>query len=124
MSERDIHISIVEYLQTALPEGSLIQHSANEGRRHVRHAVNLKRMGLTAGWPDLELIVPHWHFNQTFFFAPIFLEVKAPKGRVTKAQDDVMERLVAAGCYCAVVRSVEETEDCLSQLIGLKATLQ
>lgn len=127
ISEKDVHISIVEYLNHALPRGSLIHHSANEGRRHVRHAVNLKRMGLHTGWPDLEVIVPRQFFWIEFHWGPFFLEVKAPggkgrrKGKVSKAQRQTLDMLRAAGCYTAVVHSIDEVIAELSKYIMLES---
>ena len=121
ISEKDVHISIVEYLNMALPTGSLLHHSANEGRRHVRHAVNLKRMGLHPGWPDLEIIIPRQHFWIASSWAPIFLEVKAPGGKgrrvgkVSKAQQQTLDDLRIAGCHVAVVHSIDETIDEISK---------
>ena len=128
ISEKTVHIAIVDFLNMALPNGSLMQHSANEGRRHVRHAVNLKRMGLKAGWPDLEVIVPRQYFWIQSHWAPFFLEVKTPKvegkraGSVSKVQREVLEQLRAAGCYTAVVHSIDEVVNVLSSKIILAAS--
>jgi len=139
-SEFEIHAAIVDWLTLALPRGSLLHHSPNEGRHHVRYRTKLKRLGLHTGWPDLELLVPieYWLFSRgrssghvqgfqgdqpqdMLFWGPIFLEVKAARGKLTKAQKAVLEQLTALGAHCAIVRSIDETRDFLAERVELFA---
>ena len=132
-SEFEIHAAIVDWLTLALPRGSLLHHSPNEGRHHVRYRTKLKRLGLHTGWPDLELMVPieYWLFSRGWsqddqpqdmlFWGPIFLEVKAARGKLTKAQKAVLEQLTALGAHCAIVRSIDETQDFLAERVELFA---
>lgn len=132
-SEFEIHAAIVDWLTLALPRGSLLHHSPNEGRHHVRYRTKLKRLGLHTGWPDLELMVPieYWLFSRGWsqddqpqdmlFWGPIFLEVKAARGKLTKAQKAVLEQLTTLGAHCAIVRSIDETRDFLAERVELFA---
>jgi len=119
-SEFEIHSSIVSWLQFALPQGSMVHHSPNEGRHHVRYRTKLKKLGLQAGWPDLELLVPvdYW-FDPAW--GPIYLEVKNEKGKLTKTQKTVLTLLDKAGGHCSTVRSIDEVRNFLAQRIELRA---
>jgi len=58
MNESQIHKGIVQWLNVALPDGSVVHHSPNEGRHRIQYRVHQKQMGMFAGWPDLELFIP------------------------------------------------------------------
>jgi len=107
-------------LQFALPPGSVFHHSPNEGQHHVRYRTKLKKLGLLAGWPDLELLVPvdYW-FDPAW--GPIYLEIKNDKGKLTKHQKNVLGQLDAAGGHTAVVRSIDESREYLSKRVELRA---
>ena len=120
-TEQEIHTSIVAWLQLALPAQSVVHHSPNEGRHHVAYRQKQKKMGMQTGWPDLELFVP----DQSFVSGesrPIFLEVKSKKGRLRDTQIEILEQLRDLACHVCVVRSIDETEDFLSEIIKLRAT--
>ena len=107
-SEYEVHASIVGWLDYALPQGSLVHHSPNEGRHHVRYRTKLKKLGLQAGyWFD-----PAW--------GPIYFEVKSAKGRLTKQQKIMLVLLDKAGGHCSTVRSIDETRAFLAQRIELR----
>jgi hypothetical protein len=55
MTEDELQMHIVQWLDASLPMGSVVHHSPNEGRRHVAYKVRLKKLGMAAGWPDLRL---------------------------------------------------------------------
>ena len=56
MTEAELHKLIVDYLQIALQAGSVVHHSPNEGRHKVAYRAKQKRLGMRAGWPDLEAV--------------------------------------------------------------------
>jgi len=121
MTEAEIHKGIVEWLALALPPGSVVHHSPNEGKHRVQYRVHQKRMGMQAGWPDLELFIPPEGFqNGMTLWMPIFLEVKTLKGRLSDNQKKIHARLKTSGCSVVVVRSIEETEEALKRLIKLR----
>ena len=120
-TEQEIHTSIVAWLQLALPAQSVVHHSPNEGRHHVAYRQKQKKMGMQTGWPDLELFVPD-QFFVSGESRPIFLEVKSKKGRLRDTQIRILEQLRDLACHVCVVRSIDETEDFLSEIIKLRAT--
>lgn len=120
LREFEIHQSIVEWLGYALPVGSLVHHSPNEGRHNVQFRVKQKRMGMQTGWPDLEILVASIYFKQGKKPAPIFFEVKTEKGKLTKSQRGVLEKLRAIGCHVCLVRSIDDAQKFLSELMSLQ----
>ena len=64
---------IVQWLDASLPMGSVVHHSPNEGRRHVAYKVRLKKLGMAAGWPDLEIYVPDAGWNYLSDKGPIMI---------------------------------------------------
>ena len=106
--EQAIHKAVLRYLELVFAGKAVIPHSANEAplsRRDPKGAAiamaNAKAMGLRPGFPDL-VVLPFSHIG------PLFFEVKAPKGRVSEAQQIMMGRLDELGYKVAVVRSVDD----------------
>lgn len=122
LTERDIHQAIVDWLHVALPNGSVFHHSPNEGRHKVQYRVMQKRLGVRAGWPDIEIFANRtwWREDTGLHWAPIFLEIKTDKGRLSENQKRIHDELNEAGCHVAVVRSIDETCEALSQLMELR----
>ena len=113
MSEATIHKSIVQYLWLCLPDGSLFHHSPNEGRHHISHRMQQKNLGMCTGWPDLEVFIAERFWLSDKPWAPIFLEVKSAKGRVSPSQADVHTNLTDLGCHVHVVRSIDDAASAL-----------
>jgi hypothetical protein len=42
MTEDELQMHIVQWLDASLPMGSVVHHSPNEGKRHVAYKVRLK----------------------------------------------------------------------------------
>ena len=122
MSEAEIHKAIAAWLILALPDGSVFHHSPNEGNHKVQYRVLQKKLGVRAGWPDLELFVhpDAWKKSTYADWCPIFLEIKKPKGRVSPNQKEVIADLVVTGCLCFIVHSIDEVREALEELIELK----
>ena len=79
-----------------------------------------KRLGVRAGWPDIEIFVnPTWWIAATAW-APVFLEIKTAKGRLSDNQKQMIGQLTSAGCYVAVVRSIDEARVTLMQYVELR----
>ena len=114
-TEYQIHCAIVELLELRLPEGCLVHHSPNEGNHRVQYRTKQKKMGMRPGWPDLEIFVPRYYWKQADIWAPIFLEVKRPKGRVTNAQARVHKYLKSIGCHVFVVHGVDEVSEIIDK---------
>lgn len=125
MKEDELHEHIVKWLDLALPAGSIVHHSPNEGRRHVSYKLKMRRMGMKPGWPDLEIFVPQHGWKDPLQQGPIMLEVKRPKGgRVSDAQKDTHERLRDAGAYCFVVKRIAQVEAVFAALVNLRNDAQ
>jgi hypothetical protein len=95
--ERAIQIAIKRRLALS---GVVCHHSPNAARRSAITGVRLKQEGMITGWPDLTLVGPDKRVA--------FLEVKAPKGRTSAAQDDCIAMLRRMGHDVAVVRSQDD----------------
>lgn len=122
-TEAEIHKAICLWLDIALPGGCIYHHSPNEalGSAKVQYRMKQKRLGVKFGWPDVEIFVnPTWWKSETIPWAPVFLEVKSPKGRVSDNQKVVIAELIDAGCHVAIVRSVDDARDALDELMVLR----
>jgi len=97
--EAPIQEAIFQYLQAALLQGSMIHHSPNEiGVRlednHRQMVIaKWKRLGMKAGWPDLEAF--------------------AAQKSLSQAQKDVRDGFRALGVAYCVARSVQDVEEFL-----------
>jgi hypothetical protein len=54
VSEEESHLFVVQVLRMILP--NRFHHSPNGGWRHIHTAVKLKRMGVSAGFPDIFIL--------------------------------------------------------------------
>ena len=120
LDEKTIHCAIIDWLHVSLPKKSVVHHSPNEGRHHVSYRVQQKRMGMQAGWPDIEIFVSD-EFFYTKKAVPIFLEVKTKKGYLTNSQCRIIERLGDLGAQTGIVRSIDDAKEFLSKIIELRA---
>lgn len=97
--ERDIQISIFEWarLIKVSEGGSLFDYmtaSPNGGHRHILEAVNFKKSGVSAGFPDVSILLPRNNFHG------MFLEIKKLKVfSLTEKQKIWIERLNNVGYY-------------------------
>lgn len=100
--EADIQRAIVAWLRVVLPKGALVHHSAHEvggaSRWAAQRQAIAQGMGVHAGFPDLMVISAG---------RVLFLEVKAPRGRLSPAQSETAAMLRAQDFAHAVVTSVE-----------------
>jgi hypothetical protein len=125
MTEDELQMHIVHWLDASLPMGSVVHHSPNEGRRHVAYKVRLKKLGMAAGWPDLEIFVPDTGWNDLSAKGPIMIELKRPKGGSLSAnQKDIQERLRCCGVYCVTAKRLSHVEAYLKPLLKLRQTGQ
>lgn len=108
MTERALQSAVFDFLRVALPRDA-VAFSVPNGDGRVT-----TMPGALAGVPDICII-----HNQR----AIFIELKAPKGRVEPHQRDVHMRLAAAGAVVAVCRSLIEVEEFLSMVVPLKGRI-
>ena len=73
-----------------------LYHTPNGGYRNQAEAVQLKRMGVKPGVPDLFLPYPVGDYSG------LWLEMKTDKGKPTACQRDWIEYLRSVG-YCAYI---------------------
>lgn len=103
--EGPIHRAIIAFLDFALPRDAVYHHSPNEldmaGPEAARQIAKARKLGTRKGWPDIEII----RGGRVWF-----LEVKAGSNMPDETQTECHEALYRAGCYIAVVRSVDDAE--------------
>ena len=87
------------------PQLKWLVHIPNGGSRHIREAVELKAQGVKAGIPDLMLPYP------TKYFAGLFIELKAGKGKTSKEQDEWLQYLSSVGYMTSVQWTWEGAKD-------------
>ena len=80
--------------------GIVCHHSPNAAKRSVNAGRRIKADGMITGWPDLTVIGPEGLVG--------FLEVKAPGGRLSDAQQDIKHMMHHMGQLWAVVHSQDE----------------
>lgn len=88
--EEKLHCAVVKHLQARGVPGLVCFHPPNGGKRGIREAVRLKRMGVRAGVADLIML----HNGNAFA-----LELKADNGRLSEAQDQFLADFRAAGGF-------------------------
>ena len=93
-----LQIDIVDMLRGNLKRDVLFTAFPAGGGGRVRGA-KLKKAGLQAGWPDIQLVHRGKYFG---------IEVKTKTGRLSPAQVDLHKRLTDNGCSVAVARSVTD----------------
>ncbi|WP_287882849.1 MULTISPECIES: VRR-NUC domain-containing protein [Paracoccus] len=101
--EADLQRAVVHALRFALPRTAIIHHSANEvtepGPRGARHQAILVGMGVHAGFADLMVLCDG---------RILFLELKAPKGRLRPSQETFRDAVQAQGFGWALVRGLDD----------------
>jgi hypothetical protein len=98
MDESKIQEAVVNYIRWNL-QGVLYTASAGGMRTSMSQARKMKRMGYTAGTPDLCILEPKGGYHG------LFIELKTPKGRPDP--DGNQDRFIAglkcrgyAACFC------------------------
>lgn len=104
--EQDIHQAVVKHLISRGKPGIYYFHPANGGYRKPVEAAILYALGVRAGVPDL-FILKDGHCY--------CLELKAPAGRVSTAQEDAMQQLTKAGATVGIVFSLDQALAWLEQ---------
>ena len=108
MGEEDLdQINVVNWFRFQYKD-VLIYHCPNGGRRNVREAVKLQRMGVVAGIPDL--YVPKWH---------LWIEMKKKKGgTLSKEQKEIIAYLQSIGDTVLVCRGFEEAKEMIMEFVN------
>ena len=112
--EHEIQCGIVQWARLQKPPLYLLHAIPNGGQRHILVAVKLKAEGLLAGIPDLFLPVAAQGFHG------LYIEVKKPKGVLSKSQKTIFPLLEKQGYAVRIVRSEQEGIDTIRLYAGLK----
>ena len=107
--EADLQRAVVQALRIALPRAAIIHHCANEateaGPRGAKRQAILVGMGVHAGFADLMVLCDG---------RVLFLELKAPKGRLRPEQEAFRDAVLAQGFGWALVRSLDDAPGALA----------
>lgn len=90
-------------------------HIPNGGSRNIIEATKLKKMGVKAGVPDLQLIVPNGQAHG------LWIELKAQKGKLQPSQQIMIQRLEAQGYLCKVCFGADEAINEIKKYLMLEA---
>lgn len=99
--EQQLQHSCVEFMRYQYPK-ELFIHVPNGGYRSRVEAKILKSLGVTPGFPDLFL------FRSNKRYYGLAIELKAPGGKLTENQFNVITRLLALGYAAFVVSSLDD----------------
>ena len=112
-TEQEIVINWCEYNSQRHPELKLIYHVPNGGSRNQLEAVNLKRQGVKAGVPDLNLpIALHGFYG-------LYIEMKFGKNKTTEKQKWWLEQLQKQGYKTAVCYGADEAIDTIKEYLDI-----
>ena len=105
--EHNIQKSCIDYFRMQYPK-LLIFHVPNERKQSVIQGARLKSIGATAGIPDLVIV----GMDNIFF-----VELKAPKGKLTDSQKTIHANLLSLGHMVYTCFSLHDfTEVCELEL--------
>lgn len=104
MSEHLEQVSAVNWFEATYP-GVLIFAIPNGGERNPMVAEKMRREGVRRGIPDL--MIPAWR---------MFVEMKAPKGRLSDYQIERIDYLISAGYQCLVCYGFDDFKSQITQL--------
>lgn len=90
----------------------LMWATPNGGFRHFSVAKKLKAEGVKAGVPDIFLAIPSQGYHG------IFIELKAPKGRVSINQSDMLDLLRSKGYVGRVCYGWDEARTAIESYLG------
>ena len=116
--EANLQRSVCAYLDRALPPGYRYWHN-HQNAPTVAAQKRLKGLGVKPGVPDL-FVAGAGDLGTNF----IALELKAPKGQTTTAQEDWLSWIESIGGLSAVCRSIDDVQSALSQAgVPLRASI-
>ncbi len=105
--EDSIQADIIGFLRAVLPPNEAMAYAnPNASRRTEGGRAGNAVPGLTPGIPDLSIVIRN---GRIFYF-----EVKAKDGKLSEAQQRMMDRLETMGVPAMVVRSIEDVRAALA----------
>lgn len=110
MNEEALHLACVQYLRWAVNAGQVaaFHHSPNQSSGPVQWLAKRKRLGTSAGFPDLLIYFPDG--------AILHAELKAPRGTLTPDQKAWRDRCERLGIPWALIRSFEDLEAAINRV--------
>ena len=111
LTENQLQILCVDYLRLRVRTDVVWHHSPNEGDRSKGAKIHQWKMGMRAGWPDLEIIKTAQRCDPICYGRPRpfigFVEFKVGHATLADEQFDCRTLLERAGCGYRVCRSLE-----------------
>lgn len=104
-------MAVEQFLRVAWPDDLPYTHFPAGEARDERTGGKLKRMGLKAGWPDFQFILPKGQVG--------FIELKKPGESLSDVQIAFRSQAIALGCGYRVARSVDDVEQILGGWLAL-----
>lgn len=116
-SEHAEQVTLINWYRRTF-NNSLLVAIPNGGRRSIKTAVELKREGVSKGFPDLFLPVPAGGYHG------LFIEMKRQKGgAVSKEQKAWLEYLNEAGYKAVVCRGFELAKEAIECYLKPTSTI-
>jgi hypothetical protein len=115
--EDDIQIALIDASSYHPILREYLFHIANGGFRNAREAMKFKRLGVRAGVSDLMLPYPSKNYHG------YFMELKRPleyKPKVSKEQQDWIEKMRAVGYKAEVFHDAEEAYNSFMEYLSAK----
>jgi len=108
--EDNLQKAVVMFLQIQENLGRLTYFAVPNNPRSARDGARQVQMGMRAGTPDLCILAKD--------HAPLFIELKAEKGRLSDNQHIAWVRLENNGCHVILCRSLDEVMLCVNRWIA------
>ena len=120
-SEFQIQASLFEWVawnKGKYPELELLHAIPNGEYRHPATAAKLKKQGVRAGVSDIFLPVARRGYHG------VYIEIKAPNGRLSSAQKEWIEMVQREGFYAAVCYGTDAAVQLLEWYLNKQEALQ
>jgi hypothetical protein len=92
-------------------------HIPNGGSRNIIEAAKFKKMGVKAGVPDLQLLVPNGLIHG------LWIELKSKAGKLQPSQRLMMQRLEEQGYLCKVCFGADEAINEIKKYLCFEVTV-
>lgn len=93
--------------------GIRVSASANGGSRNLLEALKLKRMGVSPGFPDIEVPLPSGPYHG------LYIELKRVSGGVvSQNQKDWIDYLNSKGYYARVAKGLQQAKDIVLEYLS------
>ena len=110
--ESTIQIAVMDFIR-AIKLDHITWHTPNGGRMPAHRGDRLRRLGVLAGVSDLIIA------RQSRGYGCLFLELKSVKGRLSPAQKDFGNNMMAENQCYQVAHSIDEAIDIIKWYLQL-----